>query len=437
MDIPNVCNAPVYILPMMKVHFGLCQPSLVDMIWVYVTSNQIIYRDSMKIGQLVSCKIMAADWSTLPLDPLGYIAIKLETLEDFIYFSVVCRSWNRVSSLIKHQWRPIPMPWLLLAENTSNNPYCVRKIFNPSNNKCYRLNLPETLGARCWGSDYGWVAMVDRSLNVSLFNPITKAEIRFPSAETIPDRRPYDEEVDGDEQGYISWILTGFLVRLIVLKVSENEFVIVVTYGNNDHLVFCYLGIRVFDVVTMDGYLVALYNDVSLVYWKIMDVQGHELVKPMNYSSSQLEMFDNEFRSGIGTLYLVQSGCDLLMVLRDKEEVMSSDGDGTDYDLDIVYETLSFSVYRLDPKHRRWEKIEDHATLFVGGNSTMSVSAKHLQPNFIYFTDDEYELSDFVRELGGHDMGVYDTKCDKIGRFYEGDGIRSEYCRPTWFIPRL
>ncbi|XP_074287111.1 putative F-box protein At4g22660 isoform X2 [Silene latifolia] len=319
----------------------------------------------------------AVDWSTLPLDLLGDIAMRLETIEDFIYFSAVCQSWNRVSYLIKHQWRPIPIPWLLLSENTSNNPHCVRKIFNPSNNKCYKLNLPETFGTRCWGSDYGWVAMVDRDLNVRLFNPITKAEIRFPSVETIPDRPPYDKEIDEREENYINWILGMFLIRLIVVKVSETEFVIVILYGDLYKLAFAKhgdqswtsvfvrqeRGVRMCDVVAMDGYVFALYNDATLVYWNIEDFQGHELVKPMDYLLSEFKMF-KQFITGIGALYLVQSGCDLLMVLRFREEVSNSGGN--DNDVDIAYETYAFSVYRLDPKDRRWEEIEDHPTLFVG-----------------------------------------------------------------------
>ncbi|XP_074287087.1 F-box protein At2g17036-like isoform X1 [Silene latifolia] len=385
----------------------------------------------------------ANDWSTLPLDLLGAIAMKLETLDDFIYFSAVCHTWNRVSSLIKHQWRSI-VPWLLLAENTSYNPHCVRKIFNPSNNKCYKLNFP-TFGAKCSGSDYGWVAMVDRNLAVCLFNPITKAEIRFPSAETIPDRRPYDEEIDENEEDYISWFLRVYMRKLIVLKVSQNEFIIVVIYDNFDHLAFAKqgdkswtsvfvkqgYGFRMFDVMAMNGYVFALCSNASLVYWNIEDFQGYELVKPMEHLSSELQM--RPFICGLGTLYLVESGCDLLMVLRFKEEVFDSNRKL----IPDVYETLRFSVYRLDPKDKRWEEIKDHASLFVGGNSTMSVSAKGLQPNCIYFTDDEFELSSLVTKLGGHDMGVYDIKCKKKWRFYEGDDIRSAYCRPTWFIPQL
>ncbi|XP_074289803.1 putative F-box protein At2g33190 [Silene latifolia] len=388
----------------------------------------------------------ANDWSTLPLDLLGAIAMKLETLDDFIYFSAVCHSWNRVSSLIKHQWRPT-VPWLLLAENTSNNPHCVRKIFNPSNNKCYKLNLPEIFGAKCWGSDYGWIAMVDRKLDVRLFNPITKAEIRFPSAETIPNRRPYDEEVDEDEEDYISWFLELYMKKLIVLKVSQNEFVILVIYHSFGHLAFAKPGdkswtsvfvkkghgCRMFDVMAMNGYVFALYSNASLVYWNIEDFQGYELVKPMDYLSSELQMSRKyhllPFIHGISKLYLVESDCDLLLVLRFKESMSDDHPD--------IYETVGFSVYRLDPKDRRWEEIKDHATLFVGVHSAMSVSAKSLQPNCIYFTDDEFEQCKSRTELGQPDMGVYDIKCEEKWRFYEGDDIRSAYCTPTWFIPQL
>ncbi|XP_074289808.1 F-box protein SKIP23-like [Silene latifolia] len=390
------------------------------------------------------------DWSTLPLDLLGDIAMRLEMIEDFIYFSAVCSTWKRVSSLIKHQWRPIPVPRLLLSENTSNNPHCVRKIFNPSNNKCYNMNLPETFGTRCWGSDCGWVAMVDRDLNVRLFNPITKSEIRFPSAETIPDRPPYVEERDGSEEDYINWVLGLFFIRLTVLKVSETEFVIVVLYGDLFQVVFAKNGdqswtsvfvrqepcVRICDVVAMDGYIFALYNDATLVYWNIEDFQGHELVKPVDYVISKFKMFQ-QFLTGIGALYLVQSGSDLLMVLRFRREVPKSGGN--DHDVHIPYETFRFSVYRLDPKDRRWEKIEDHATLFVGCNSTMCVSAKSLQPNCVYFADDLFDLYGLVEGIGAIDMGVYDIKCEKTWRFYKGDDIGDGevFNPPTWFIPQL
>ncbi|XP_074289489.1 F-box protein At1g10110-like [Silene latifolia] len=165
---------------------------------------------------------MAADWSAMTVDVLGVIALKLEAIEDFIYFSVVCRSWNSVATLIKNEWRAVPTPWLLLAENNTENPNCLRKVFNLENKKCYEMSLPETFGARCWGSAYGWVAMVDRNLDIQLFNPISKARIQFPSLETIPGLKLYDENIDKTKDDYIDRCLNVFLTNLVVLKVSQG-----------------------------------------------------------------------------------------------------------------------------------------------------------------------------------------------------------------------
>ncbi|KAK9670060.1 hypothetical protein RND81_13G174100 [Saponaria officinalis] len=193
---------------------------------------------------------MAGIWSLPPLDVIGDIALKLETFEDFIRFSAVCRSWNQASSLIKHQWSAkSPLPWLLLPENSHENPNCVRKCFNITNNKCYQLNLPQTFGKRCWGSACGWVAMVDRDHNVELFNPITKAQITFPSLEAtykcakvelLGDdwAKIEDVELKGD---YSDYFMHEFLNRLIVIKVSQGdhyEFVIMLLYNEYKSLAF-------------------------------------------------------------------------------------------------------------------------------------------------------------------------------------------------------
>ncbi|XP_074289492.1 F-box protein At2g05970-like [Silene latifolia] len=163
------------------------------------------------------------DWSALPMDLLTTVAFKLEFFEDFICFSAVCRSWNHASSTIKHQWRATSVvPWLLLAENNKDNPDCVCKIFNLNNNKCYNLNLPETFEARCWGSPYGWIAMVGHDFNVQLFNPITKAGISFPRLSNLPHLPENDENWREDKKDYFRWCIQIFLTKLIVLKVSKS-----------------------------------------------------------------------------------------------------------------------------------------------------------------------------------------------------------------------
>uniref|UniRef100_A0A803LB61 PGG domain-containing protein n=1 Tax=Chenopodium quinoa TaxID=63459 RepID=A0A803LB61_CHEQI len=59
-----------------------------------------------------------ADWSKLPHDILGLIALELESIEDCVYFSAVCHSWNCALAMVKLQWcranKPTT-PWLLLG----------------------------------------------------------------------------------------------------------------------------------------------------------------------------------------------------------------------------------------------------------------------------------------------------------------------------------
>ncbi|XP_074289470.1 F-box protein At2g17036-like [Silene latifolia] len=340
---------------------------------------------------------MAVDWFTLPLDLLSFIVLKLETFEDFINFSAVCRCWNHASSSVKHQWSAKPnVPWLLLAENNKDNPICVRKIFNLSNNKCYNLNLPETFGARCWGSSYGWVAMIiDRNFDVQLFNPITKAQIPFPSLRPLYD----GDESDEDDESYRHWFLSSFADRLIVLKVPQNnnyEFVVLVIHEYYQSLAFARQGDQSWTPIFVKSRV------------KMVDIVG---------------MDDKVFGF-------------------DYDDEDDSDYDDKD-DSGYFSRTNYFEVYRFKSEDESWEQVEDlgEVALVVGGNSSMCVSVTHangLQRNCIYFTDDLtmcWKTS--VRKPGGHDTGVFDLKNGNIRRFYEGGDMHSSFAPPTLFIPQF
>ncbi|XP_074289409.1 F-box protein At2g17036-like [Silene latifolia] len=346
---------------------------------------------------------MAPNWSTLPLDLLTAVAFKLESFEDFIYFSLVCWSWNHASSSIKHLWRPKPVvPWLLLAENTQDNPHCIRKILDINNeNKCYRRNLPETFGGRCWGSPYGWVAMAKRDLTVQLFNPITKATISFPSLETLPYLPKNTPAYNNEQEDYYHWCLGIYLTKITVLKVSEkghDEFVIMIIYDFHERLAFARQGdpswtsvliketsVHIFDVVAMDNHVFAIYDDAAIAYWEIKEFFGFErLVKPMDYLSGDHENFAGFYRDDV-QVYLIQLDTDLLMVLRHTGEENSG------------YRTGDFEIFKVNHIDKHWENVENlgDVALFVGDNSSMSLSVAHakcLQSSSIYFTDD---LSEF------------------------------------------
>ncbi|XP_021744597.1 F-box protein At2g17036-like [Chenopodium quinoa] len=195
-----------------------------------------------------------ADWSTLPSDLLYGIALKLNSIEDFIHFSAVCHSWNNGFSLVKTKWiaNNLTTPWLLLPEpnniNSSQeeNPRFDeghRKILSIGENKCYKLKLPETFGARCWGSAYGWIVMLHLDKRIQLFNPVTKAQLNLPSLQTMPEQ-PREDELPEDPDEADDWFQKTFLHRFIVLKmprkdhVDQDEFVVMAIYWPLDHLAY-------------------------------------------------------------------------------------------------------------------------------------------------------------------------------------------------------
>ncbi|XP_074289485.1 putative F-box protein At5g55150 [Silene latifolia] len=213
---------------------------------------------------------MAADWSALPLDLLGAIAFKLESFKILIYFSSVCRSWNCASSSIKHQW-------MAMATNLNNN-------------KCYSSNLPETFGTRFWGTPYGWVAVARGDHTVHLINPITKANISFPSLEPILNLHETNAKYFND------WLVQYFLTRVIVLKVS-HEFVIMIIHQSDNYITFARQGdeswtdklikeicSKIRDVVAMDDHVLVEYDDGAIAYWNVKKFYGLEAIKPMDYS---------------------------------------------------------------------------------------------------------------------------------------------------------
>ncbi|XP_074289493.1 uncharacterized protein LOC141614645 [Silene latifolia] len=198
--------------------------------------------------------------------------------------------------------------------------------------------------------------------------------------------------------------------------------------------------VGVVDVMGMNDYVFALYNDGAIQYWDVNKSFGilEGIVQPMDHSPSWFNTLEY-YEEGWTKAYLVQSGKNLLLVVRYTDQAMNSDKKDVDYDL--YYETLGFEVYKINPKDTSCEIIDDlgDLALFVGGNYSMCVTVgpKSLERNCIYFTDDQNEDWTLVTEFGGHDMGIYDIKCDEFRPFYEGIDTRSSYCPPIWFVPQF
>ncbi|XP_074292732.1 putative F-box protein At3g25750 [Silene latifolia] len=170
-------------------------------------------------------------WSMLPRELVEEIILKIDWPEDVLRFSRVCRAWFDAFMRIRPKWTPAN-PWILLSENTHDNPECLRKAYNPGNNKFYQFKLPETFGRNCWGSDLGWIITLGLDLEMSLFNPLTKLRLYLPCTNTLmrttftnaePEVVLLDYGVCKEDcEHYPYWMREVYILRACILKTGKQ-----------------------------------------------------------------------------------------------------------------------------------------------------------------------------------------------------------------------
>ncbi|KMS94646.1 hypothetical protein BVRB_016670 [Beta vulgaris subsp. vulgaris] len=380
-----------------------------------------------------------SDWSMLPDELLGIIACKLDSAEDLISFSVVCHSWHYVYSTYKTDWTP-KMPWLMLSENIDDNPDYSRKFFCPTKEKYYQIKVPQTFGARCWGSSCGWIVTLHLSLEMYLFNPLTRAQFPLPSFLTL-SHQPEDEELDP------LWLRQMWVENLFVFADQNGDFIVIVIYGcwrgfiayarPSDQTWIPFLDItlrerflRAQDVTCCRSKIIILYDQGVLGIAEMSAFQNSQPVFVSIYNAVPTKDFSlSQF---YGQIYLLESYGDLFLVLRHKDLIEG----------DLWYETCYFEVHKFDFDGTRWEDFKDigDLSLFVGNDCAMSVRAsltKNCKSNCIYFTDDEFQFWDIAKRYGGHDMGIYYLVNKEIENVYEGNDTRSTFCPPLLFMPKF
>ncbi|XP_056692532.1 F-box protein SKIP23 isoform X2 [Spinacia oleracea] len=409
--------------------------------------SDLNFLSSACAGHMDNC-----DWSALPVDILGEIVLKLESPQDIIYFSAVCSSWHYAYFYYKKKWNK-SMPLLMLPENTTDNPNFFRNIFCPNNQRCYQLKLPQTFGARCWGSSCGWIVTFDVNQNLHMFNPLTTTRIPLPHLSTMPGHDFYDEFFDKDDMSFYE--LKGlFLEKVLVIQADDrgvggDDYILItvpgqtsgiVNYAKPGDLVWTSVITKeinikacVKDVVRWGSQIIFLYADGNSGYCDI-NALNHSNLEPatlMKYLPPP-ERFIPPYK-----VYLLVSFGDLLMVCRHKRCINYEIEDDPD---DFSYQTIDFEVYKLNLGTKNWKRVNelDDVALFVGDNTSMSVRASNFsncKSNCIYFTDDEWQFWDASEVKGGHDMGLFNMTKKKIETIYEGDDIRSVFCTAFWFMP--
>ncbi|XP_021769496.1 F-box protein At1g10110-like [Chenopodium quinoa] len=162
------------------------------------------------------------NWSDLPVDVLREIVLKLDSAQDLVFFSAVCGPWKYAYSTAKNNWTRT-MPWLMVPENAQNSPNYPRILYCPNKQRCYQLHLPQTYGARCWGSSCGWIVVLDHNLEMYMLNPITKSRISLPPLSSMPNVCVEDE--DGPE------FLQLCIIQKAVVIEADGEYIVITTPG--------------------------------------------------------------------------------------------------------------------------------------------------------------------------------------------------------------
>ncbi|KAK1289717.1 hypothetical protein QJS10_CPB18g01412 [Acorus calamus] len=361
-------------------------------------------------------------WSELPKELLYLIETRLMNLSDRVLFAAACKSWR--SALKESPNRSCSrreFPWLMLPGGA---------LYSPLEDKVRSINLPNRhhfqrfLGS----SSDGWVAMVDESLNVYLFNPISGAEARLPSLTNVflvMMRRLFTHgswmssldvrdiylrkavwSPDPNNLGSVSMVL---LMKCMVAVNRPGNARWTVRYGQFIDVIY---NKEIFYLVDQKGQVFTL---------NINDIHERRVWKKWKPWNMDLPMGSNK-------LYLVEGPSSLLLVIRLKKFPGGC----------CPYRTTGFKVFELNEGTMKWERKVDlgDGMLFLGMNSSIHLSASHFpecQGNRIYFTDDNMAQSCSLK-YGGYDMGVFCLGDGSLGCPYRTDE-RSMWPDPIWIFP--
>ncbi|OMO68476.1 hypothetical protein CCACVL1_19935 [Corchorus capsularis] len=379
----NYCRTPLICHHFVQIE--IIPPELPGTFW---PKKKLPPNLDIEIGNFIPSEredIVAPDHAPeLPEEIVSIIA-NLIPSSVFAAFSGVCKAWRSVSLNIK--WKPgHRIPCLLVSADTEHNHK--QKIFNLYRNKLYELELPHVSGKRCFGSPHGWIVTITSDLEQAhLINLVSQVQVNLPHLNTIRDQ--------------MGLLVSPYIHKCILLKIiaevdDENQFLVVVIFGENHCLAFA---------------------KPRSVQWTI--IGGLEGVKDMALYKGQLYAI---FRDG---RLLSFASADLESTQRTPFEQR--------------YGTNRFKVYifqaDINGNGGTWQRL-DHLgdrALFVGEGNSWSVTTTNdlnCRQSCIYFTDDNWDQNG---RGGSHDsdIGLYDIVSNRIGRLEFGSHSPSDHSSRT------
>ncbi|KAH7658827.1 F-box domain-containing protein [Dioscorea alata] len=362
-----------------------------------------------------------ADFENIPKDMLQEIT-KFLSIPDYIRFGAVCSHWLEV--IKEGYYSPHKqLPWLIFFDIESP------RVFNPLDEKVYRIELPELHQRHCAGSSHGWFITIDLNLNINLLNLFSKNQVKLPQlpfdASDVWPRLYYEcfwskwPEERRDQLIYkavlsadpcknsdytvmaiycCNFKLAFWRAGDITWTVIDSDFVLQDIIWFNDAFYVVGSKINSHDdsiLQSMKKYLVNFMGDLLLVYRSIAPAEVYEGY--YNESSSDEDEADDYPNQGNdnGALKYYQCGVDTMEFLR----------------------TDGFMLFKLDQKENKFvelKNINGHV-LFLGSNHAVftptTTLAEKMEDNFIYFSDD-YECANHM--YGYRDSGVYNMRDKSI-----------------------
>ncbi|KAF9610838.1 hypothetical protein IFM89_025248 [Coptis chinensis] len=431
--------------------------------------------------------MMTADWSQLP-QPLLELIYRRLFPSDHLGFSSVCSSW-RLVAIEEGRYLPHQFVGLIASGVTMDSE--TRRLFEPlqcdyKNSNRAPLNLSVPHRYYCCGASFGWLVLVDESLDMQLLDPISGEKIQLPSSTTLPPSRP-------SFRNFGKYSVSKAILSCAPSR-STSYRTIVLTICGGLRLAYCKPGDEAWtsiefevprehvDAIYYKGKFFAVYNPGGIVTIDFADPDhptmtdyaptppGEFFWQSRYLVESKGELFqlrrtckfdsDNTYRSDSDDYdyFFGVAGGDGEEVLGgqsqndddyndevDNESDQSDESDGSDLLESLrCYRTVRFKVFKFRNcpgcnNLEAWQKVEsigDNA-FFVGGcNSSFSVSVSDFlgcKPNSIYFTDSMVPY-DYMPEPIRHDIGIFSLEDKSVKEIYPIDS-KPVWPPSFWFTP--
>ncbi|KAH7658451.1 F-box domain-containing protein [Dioscorea alata] len=362
-----------------------------------------------------------SDYANLPRDILQELS-KFLSFSDYIRFSVVCLHWFEVAKERCHF--PQKQPYSLIFDAD------FQRLFDLSEEKIYQIQMPELCERHCLGSSYGWLITADLNLNINLFNPFSKAQVKLPQL-------PY----------HVYEIRKKNQLHLLIYKAvisadpSKSSNYIVAAHFIPSKLIFWRSSDLTWTVIRIDFFFqdIIWYN--GAFYTVGTNRQVYRVEFGMKNELIKIASESNVYWHKKNT-YMVNFMGDLLLIYRIFYPINYNEGnndtdDAVDLDQDNdnnglrnyyhndantrnLFHTRRFMLFKLDQRKNQFIEIKsiNGHVLFMGENYAVlipiTIRSDKTEDNVIYFSDAHINANGMYRFSNSRVYSIRDESITPI-----------------------